>query len=180
MKRRKNKYHSIESKLKLILEYESGNDSLKSLAIRYEISYSLVKQWISHYRANGVSGLSLKNQPYTSYFRKEIVLQIFQNQLSLNQASIKYQISISVLYKWVKTVQKSGIEALDNIKQGRPNQGRMKKPNNKKIKVLTKQEELLLENERLRAENAFLKKLQTLMQEQDAQKKEYMRKSFKH
>ncbi len=47
-----------------------------------------------------------------------------------------------------------------------------KKPENKQTTPISEKEKLLKENELLRAENDYLKKLQALIQQQKAQKKD--------
>lgn len=64
---------------------------------------------------------------------------------------------------WQHAYEKSGILGLENKPRGRPkimsnNKGKKKKSD----KFLTREQELLLENERLRAEIDYLKKLDAL------------------
>ena len=65
-----------------------------------------------------------------------------------------------------------GIAGLQPKPKGRPkSMSDYKRKKRKTDKPLTREEELLLENERLRCENALLKKLQALIQAEEAAKK---------
>ena len=81
--------------------------------------------------------------------------------------------SESVIIKWQKDFTTFGVAGLQPKPKGRPkSMSDYKRKKRKTDKPLTREEELLLENERLRCENALLKKLQALIQaEETAAKK---------
>ena len=80
--------------------------------------------------------------------------------------------SESVIIKWQKDFITFGITGLQPKPKGRPkSMSDYKRKKRKTDKPLTREEELLLENERLRCENALLKKLQALIQAEEAAKK---------
>lgn len=72
---------------------------------------------------------------------------------------------------WQRDYEKGGILGLENKPIGRPKiMSDYKRKKRKSDKPLTREEELLLENERLRAENDFLKKLDALTLKKNKQK----------
>jgi len=92
--------------------------------------------------------------------------------LSLQQLSVKYLISPSLISIWKREYERDGALALFKEKRrGRPSKMK-KKPESKQTTPISEKEKLLRENELLRAENDYLKKLQALIQQQKAQKKD--------
>lgn len=76
--------------------------------------------------------------------------------------------SESVIIKWQRDFANFGIVGLEPKPKGRPKTMTNFKPKKRKSeKPLTREEELLQEIERLRCENALLKKLQALIQAEE-------------
>lgn len=73
--------------------------------------------------------------------------------------------NIAIFSKWKKDFANFGIEGLQPKPKGRIiSMSDYKRKKRKSDKPLTREEELLKENERLRCENELLKKLQALIQ----------------
>ncbi len=153
--------------MSLISRYESGS-SIKMLSSESGIYYTQIKEWIRQYRANGAEGLSMKNTRYPVSLKVEVVSKILGKELSLHQASIDYRITRSVIQKWIKRVDAQGIESLSIDNRGRHRKSFMDKKAKKPPLQLSREQELLNENERLRAEVAYLKKLRALVEERIA------------
>ena len=78
----------------------------------------------------------------------------------------------STIIKWQKDFTTFGVEGLHPKPKGRPkSMSNFKRKKRKSDKPLTREEELLLENEALRCENALLKKLQALIQAEEKARK---------
>ncbi|MFV0424296.1 MAG: transposase [Bacilli bacterium] len=75
----------------------------------------------------------------------------------------KYNISKSVFMKWERILIEDGEKALGLERRGRPGKSHVKK-------TVNEDEDLLKEVQRLRLENAYLKKLSTLDQEKQKKK----------
>ena len=104
----------------------------------------------------------------------KVIKTITSQYLSLHEARVKFNIpSESVIIKWQKDFTTFGIDGLHPKPKGRPKTMSTSKGKPTKSKQpLTREEELLLEIERLRCENALLKKFNALIQaEQEKQKK---------
>lgn len=173
MKKKKRNKFCIEEKEKIVLSILKGNESYNSVARRFQTSDRLISLWVGCYKMHGKSGLSLKNDVvYTGEFKLGLLQEMLNDGLSLQQLSIKYLISPSVISTWKREYEKDGAVALLKEKQrGRPSKMK-KKPENKQTTPVSEKEKLLKENELLRAENEYLKKLQALIQQQKAQKKD--------
>ena len=91
----------------------------------------------------------------------------------MHQAYVKFNIPTrSIIAKWQRDFTNFGVEALQSKPKGRPkSMDNFKRKKRKSDKPLTREEELLLENEALRCENALLKKLQALIQAEEEAKK---------
>lgn len=160
----KNRRHTIEGKLQLIRRYVSGT-TVRELSAETGIYPTQIKHWISQYQANGAESLCLKNPPYSPFLKAEVVMKILENQLSLRQASLLYRITRSVIQKWITKANQEGLEALYVDNRGRSKKRSMDKKSKKILEPSSREQELLIENERLKAENVYLKKLRALVQE---------------
>jgi transposase len=139
-----------------------------------DLHESNIRRWVDFYKKYGNPGLlSRKNQRYSVDFKLKVLNSIDKNLLSLRETCLKFNIpSDSIIIKWQKDFTNFGLEGLQPKPKGRPkSMSNFKRKKHKSDKPLTKEEELLLENERLRCENALLKKLQALIQAEEAAKK---------
>ena len=166
---RKVKYN-YEFKLHCVYEVLKKNRSVKSVAIVEGMALSQLKRWISLYNKQGNKGLiPRQNQFYTIDFKLKVLNSISKKFLSLNEACLEFNIpSPSTIINWQQQFDKYGIDGLSDKPRGRPKIMTYKRAKKKSDKPLTREEELLLEIESLRAENALLKKLQALIQAEEA------------
>ena len=166
------KGYSKDLKLMAIKDHLSGNYSLREVVQKYDISStSVLRKWIKHYNGHkeltgtskGRANFMTKGRKTTWEERKQIVFYYLENGKSYQKAAEIYEVSYQQVYQWVKKYVDGGEEAL------RDNRGKIKveaelSPE-EKIKLEMKRIEK--ENERLRAENAFLKKLEELERRRD-------------
>lgn len=90
--------------------------------------------------------------------RKEIVLYCLESGKDYQKAAETFKVSYQQVYQWVKKYEDGGEEALRD-KRGRTKEEVELSPE-QKMKLEMKR--LASENERLRAENLFLKKLEEI------------------
>ena len=102
--------------------------------------------------------------------KKEIVLDIEENHLTLHAASLKYGACSQRISVWLQQYRTDGLAALNSTKRrGRPpGMGRPKKNS----KPLTELERLRKEVQELKTENALLKKVRALVEERNARLRE--------
>lgn len=157
--------------VQLVLE---AHNSVNFVSKQKGLRHSNLSKWVELYKLYGNTGLlSKKNQSYSIDFKLNVLQSIEKEHLSLSEARLKFNItSDSIIIKWQRDFTTFGIEGLQSKPKGRPkSMSDYKRKKRKTDKPLTREEELLLENEKLRCENALLKKLQALIQAEEAAKK---------
>lgn len=166
--------YSFELKLEAVLAYLEGNESTRQVAKRFNISKTPLLTWIAQYRENGEQGLISSYTNYDIQFKMDVLNYMSEFGASLSQAAAVYNISSpSTIHQWQKQVERFGLDALLPKTKGRPS---MKKETKKSIPAEGSIEALQAENERLRMENAYLKKLQALIQEKEKSPKKIRHK----
>lgn len=171
---RKNKKHEVDFRLTVVKKVITGKKSATDISRELGIHKSMVERWVSFYRRYGIEGILPIRNNYSGDFKLKVLAEMKNKSLSLNETCLRFKIpSLSTLINWIKIFDSQGAEGLKNIKIGRGT-NMPKKPK----KPLTKEEQLLEELADLRAENAYLKKLQALIQSET--EKEKKRKSSKN
>jgi transposase len=149
-------------KMKLVEESMLGKKSIKSISNFYKLSDSMLRKWIDQYNHYGIEGLKPKHKKqYSNAFKLLAVTDFYDNKLTLRECCLKFNISgFSTLTGWLIKYDRQGSQGFssqskrDKIMEER---GKIKKSGNQ-----LSREELEKENLYLKAENAFLKKLEAL------------------
>lgn len=146
---------------------ESNRHSIASASKELGIGVSIGARWWKLYSIHGFEGLLMKLRTYSGEFKTNAVEYMHSNKLSGEEASARLGIpSTSTLLKWERIYYEEGVEGLLYERRGRPNKNMTKKPKNPTKKIEKQVEEDLIEEvQRLRAENAYLKKYNALVQE---------------
>jgi transposase len=164
-------------KLKLVKEYQAGAGGVRTIAQRHGVGCTVLRRWIAVYEQHGREGLRKKYSHYDAQFRMSVLSHMWRENLSCQQAAAVFDIRAQgAIAKWERQYHAGGIDALAPRPRGRPR--KMTRPDHEKPTGKTApdertREQLLKENEYLRAEVAYLKKLDALLQakRQAAQKK---------
>ena len=166
---RKVKY-DYEFKLRCVNEVLKKGRSTESVAKSIGFSETNLRKWVNFYKKYGVEGLLSKpNQNYNPSFKLNVLQTIQKDSLSLSEACVMFNIpSQSTILTWQRAYSKNGYLGLENKPKGRPTKMIIKRKKRKSDKPLTREEELLLEIESLRAENELLKKFNALVQAEEA------------
>jgi len=164
-------------KLKGAREGAAGTLPVRAVAARHGLDPSMVHRWIAAYRHHGQDSFLIDAGRYTDQFKVSVLARMSRDGLSVRQAMAIFGIAgPGVIPRWQRQYDSGGIGALTPTRD----RFRMrKKPaTSKPAKDLT-HDQLLKELEYLRAENAFLKKLDALIQEEQAAKRALQRKPSK-
>lgn len=159
------KVYSKKVRQAAIADYQSGNYSLREVSQKYEISSpSVLRNWLKNYnrhrdileraKERGIS-MTAKRQKTTKGERIQIVRVALQNDKDYQVTAELCGVSYQQVYQWVRKYEEGGWDALDD-RRGKP------KPEaaltiEEKLKRQIREKEK--ENERLKAEVDFLKKL---------------------
>ena len=150
------------------------NHSVIWVANKNGLNPTNLRLWLRFYEQYGKEGLkNRERRNYCASFKREVLLVIDKEHLSLGAACVRFNIpSETVIINWRRAYELKGQLGLLPQPKGRPKKMKLpiKRKARKSAKPLTREEELLIENEYLRAENELLKKLQALVQTSKKQK----------
>jgi transposase len=151
--------YDFDFKLKVVKSYLNGDGGSISIAKQYGIpNHAQVQRWVNAYNSLGENGLKRKNKHtcYTIQFKLDVINYMTITKSSAQEVANHFGINNSTLIAtWKQKFLNGGVDALSKMK-GKPP---MNKNKNTKQKNLTREQELERENELLKAELAFLKKL---------------------
>lgn len=158
--------YSEKFKLMIVKEYQEGKLSYKLLAQKYRLpSQSPILRWVKLYEKFGHEGLRRKTQKdvYPVQFKMDVLSFMKRTGSSEIDTALHFGITNPPMINlWKKAFHEGGTEALDKPK-GRPpmsDKAKNKRINkNKEQKDMTYEQKLERENELLRLENDYLKKL---------------------
>jgi len=106
----------------------------------------------------------IPNKKYTGEFKKTVVEDMRANGLSQRDAAEKYDIrNKTQVLRWERIYLEEGAEGLFIERRGRANAASGVAKGRKSMLDKKVEEDLIAENQRLRAENAYLKNLQALV-----------------
>ena len=157
--------YSEEFKLMVVSEYKEGKLGIKSLAEKHGIKgYSQLDRWINLYEKFGMEGLKRKKSKdyYSVQFKLDVLSFMKTTGSSETETALHFGLTNPpIISSWKKTLLEGGAEAPDRPK-GRPamsdkTKNRKNKPTNEK--EMTYEHRLERENELLRLEVEYLKKL---------------------
>jgi transposase len=143
--------------------------SLREVARQHGLAHSLVRKWRDNYRQHGVMGLRKKYTHHSAAFKLEVLDRMWRDGLSRQQTEALFDIRESgVIGRWERQYHSGGLTALEPKRKGR--RPMTKKPPSPPPPPDEERshEELLEELAYLRAENAYLKKLDALIREKRA------------
>ena len=156
--------YSTEFKLQVVKYYEENHCGYDTTAKYFNVGYACVQRQVNKYKVHGIKGLIRNHQQYDGNFKKNVVEYMHSNHLSLQETSIRFNLAGDyVVSKWERVYYEEGPQALYEEQRGR-NKTMNSKPRKKKLSKEV-EEDLIAENQRLRMENEYLKKLNALVQE---------------
>ena len=121
----RNQSYDKEFKLSVIKEYTTGKYSLPDLAAKYNISVTVIRNWVNKwYNGIEIKDYDPKGDVYTMKSRKttfeerlKIVKWVIENNMSYKDAADKYSVTYALVYKWTKQYIDKGPEALKYSKR---------------------------------------------------------------
>ena len=158
--------YSKEFKLKVVKycieNYHTSYEAAKKFNIP---SPTPIKHWIGKYNEHGEIGIEKnKKASYDGKYKQNVVEYMHENHLSCQEAAVHFNLAGDyVVSKWERIYYEEGPQGLYIERRGR-SKNMSSKPRKKNLNKEV-EEDLIAENQRLRMENEYLKKLNALVQE---------------
>ena len=151
-------------KLKVVKSFLAGDGGAKLLARHWSVPEEKVRTWVSHYRLHGIEGLRPKRSVYSAQFKLQVLSHQDREQLSNRQVAAIYDIRNSnQLMAWRRQLDTDGVAARESSRRGSAEMKPTQSPPPAGTVTADSIRALREENERLRAEVAYLKKLHALI-----------------
>jgi transposase len=159
--------YNEEFKFMVVREYQEGILGYKLLAKKHGIkSHKQIVNWVKNYEKFGTEGLMRKkhNKTYSVQFKLDVLSFMKRTGSSVTETALEFGLTNPpMITAWKKAFLEGGAESLDKPK-GRPLMSdKAKNRRNKETiedKEMTYEQKLERENELLRLEVEYLKKLQ--------------------
>lgn len=160
--------HDEQLKLEIVQKYLSGEVGQKELAQRYGVGRTSLRSWINGYRERGEGALRKKHSEYSAEFKLSVLEHRKRQGLSQMQTAALFDLrgGSGVVAQWQRQYDEGGLRALHRKPRGRPKTMPKPKPIDPpppQVSDASTLEALRQENEALRAEVAYLKKLEALV-----------------
>lgn len=156
-----------KDKLKAVRYYFKHGISQSELARKFGVVTARLQYWIRLYEYHGEEAFKRRYTNFSVQDKLNIIQYMNDHGTSIFDTAARFCLpSDSTLWRWDYLWRNQGIHALESKKKGRLS---MKNENQKKTTKPTEGslEALQAENERLRMENAYLKKLNALVQNKE-------------
>ena len=166
--------YNEQFKLEVVQDYLNGSSAgLRVVAQRHGIpSHFMVRKWVLAYQMHGNVGQGGKRKQYSAQFKLSVLEHMWENQLSMLQAAVKFDIrDHGMVGRWERAYRDGGVEALALRPKGQlhPMATPISEPDRPPDDDKRTREQLLDEIQQLRMELAYTKKLQALVQARQEQ-----------
>lgn len=160
--------YTEQFKVEVVRDYLAGFSSLRTIAQRHGVrNHSLVERWVAAFQLHGQAGLKRKRSRYSADFKLSVLRHMWENRLSITQTAVHFDIRRhSTVGVWERAYREGGIETLAPRPRERPRNmtAPTTKPEAPADDGKRSREDLIAELNHLRMENAYLKKLEALVQ----------------
>ena len=164
--------YDLDFKIKVIAYYKQGYSG-GATGEKFGLDDKMVFKWVQQYQSGGINAIKPKTgkAKYSSDFKYKVIALMLAEGLSQSETALKFHISSPALIShWHKAYRLYGMSGLTSKYKGSSTMTSpiTDKPDNEKTPA-----ELKRELQYLRAENAYLKKLDALLRaEEQAVKKQ--------
>lgn len=172
--------YGFEIKLKVVQDYLDGKGGYRYLAKKYGVKNAdQVRSWINSYQQFGEEGLFRKHydNTYSVQFKMDAIELYQTSELSYREVANRLGMrNHALIASWMRSFRDDGIKGLSKPK-GRPPTVPKKKEKPKKdfVKVTSEERDRIKELEKqvrsLQIENAFLKELRKLRNQEAQQRR---------
>jgi len=159
--------YSTEQKISAVEDYLTGEYSLYELMMKHQISgRTILMKWVKKYTSHselkdsgkGLSQAMTKGRKTTIEERIQIAQDCIVGGKNYQEIAQQYQVSYQQVYQWVKKYEAAGKQGLVDGRGRTKSEEELTETEKLQLKI----KKMERENERLRAENLLLKKLEEL------------------
>ena len=157
-----------------IYELRKQGESFRQLSNQFGINISNLRYMIKLIDRYGIEFVKKgKNRYYSPDLKQEMINKVLHEGWTKDRVSLEYGLpSRTILLNWLAQYKRNGYTIVEKTRGRAPEMGRKRK---KIWEEMTELERLQEENERLRTEVAYLKKLKELEERDEALERERQR-----
>lgn len=159
---------TVEQRIQAVQRYLNGHESMKIIAKDLGVTHRVIGDMVRLYQENGIEAFLKSYTNYSAEFKMNVLNYMNETGTSSIDTAAIFNISSSGMIRtWKKKFENGGYDALVSKKKGASS---MKKDTEKRTKPTPTKgslEELEARIKQLEMENAYLKKLNTLVQIQE-------------
>lgn len=169
--------YSEQFKLMLVKEYQEGKLGYNLLANKHGMKDSTpILRWVKAYEKFGEKGLRRKKnrETYSVQFKLDVLSFMKRTGASETDTALHFGLTNPPLIaSWKRVFLEKGVEGLNNSKGRPPMSDKAKKKRNIKETEMTYEQKLERENELLRLEVEYLKKLRAFQMDPEGYLEKY-------
>lgn len=159
---------TVEQRIQVVQRYVNGHESMVEIAKDVGVTKRVIGDWVRLYQENGIETFLKSYTNYSAEFKMNVLNYMNETGTSSIDTAAIFNISSSGLIRnWKKKFEIGGYDALVSKKKGRPTMKRDIRKTSKPAPAKGSVEELEARIKHLEMENAYLKKLNTLVQWQE-------------
>ncbi len=160
---------TLDDKINVIELYLSEKESYESIGRLLKTDGITIMEWVKRYDYHGLEAFKKSYTRYSAQFKLDVLNYMNEHGASSRKAAIIFNIpSAGNIRKWRKLYETGGMIALEPKSKGRtPMNKNHKQTTKKQVPAEGTVEALQAEIDYLRMENAYLKKLNALVQEKE-------------
>ncbi|AJS58471.1 transposase [Paenibacillus sp. IHBB 10380] len=159
---------STYEKLQTIIRFQNGSESLNAIAKSIGLHHSVLSNWIRQYEHHGEEAFKNGYTSYSVQDKLDVLNHLNEHGTSVRETAAVFNVaSHSTILSWKRGLELHGVDALQPKKKGRSSMKKGPKERKNQTPVEGSVEALQVEVERLRMENAYLKKLNALVQNKE-------------
>ena len=151
--------YTLEQKLKAVEAYEQGLGGLKSIAKQYNVDVSALRIWVKLFQLHGQAGLTKSGRRrFSPEFKLRVIEHMEAEQASSRETAVFFNLpNLNLPAIWQQAYLEGGFDRLKSRKRkkSKPPLKELLEGSSNGPSARSLQEE----NELLKAENAYLKKL---------------------
>lgn len=160
--------HTVKFKQAAVEDYLKGVEGYELVARRYGVAGAMLRRWALWYRTHGVAGLTPKTGQYDAAFKLSVLQHMWDNALSYTQVAAVFNVrNTQSIASWDRRYRDGGVLSLEHSRRSSfaaMNAPTVKPDSSSPKEDKRSRDDLLKELEFLRMENAYLKKVDALLQ----------------